>query len=630
MTLADFRAQYPQYDDMSDADLASALHRKYYSDVPRAEFDAKLGGGATKAAPQEPKAEPSEMAKLARAAGLTTRYLVEGPASLVGIVANPINYALGLKPFTQATSDLLTRAGLPQPETDNEKLAAEVSKALAAGGPVSGLAMKAATSMQSAPAMVKAIAASPAAEIASQGLGAGASEAARQSGAPEWAALAAGVLAPIGAQAVASGVVRGAQAGREILRPLTRAGRDQIAADTLGRIVSDKTRALSTLDDYLGRIAAGENVGVPGSKPTAGAVAADYGLVGGEQLIARGPANPYFAKRLAENNAARIDDLARLKATSEEVARLTQKRDAITAPLRAKAFENATAPVDLDKVQGVVAQLRASPAGGRQETGRALDALDSWIAARKESGRVSPEDAYGLHQDINDLIRGKVRDERGVMQLAGGMAASVKNALADEIEKVAPGFRRYLKTYSRLSRPIERLETISDRVGGAELSKVTNSLPQMTPDGAQYTLSQDKMRRAIGAINAETRPAAAQSDVLSRVLGDLNAETAALRGGKLPGSDTYQNIASANFLNRALGDSIAQSGVGLMAGKVLGVANRPFEAGINDAIVKAYLDPQEMRRLLGMARASRGNHSLTGLAQYLAPSSTGGLLGGLL
>ena len=119
MTLADFRAQYPQYDDMSDADLASALHRKYYSDVPRAEFDAKLGGGATKAAPQEPKAEPSEMAKLARAAGLTTRYLVEGPASLVGIVANPINYALGLKPFTQATSDLLTRAGLPQPETDN-------------------------------------------------------------------------------------------------------------------------------------------------------------------------------------------------------------------------------------------------------------------------------------------------------------------------------------------------------------------------------------------------------------------------------------------------------------------------------------------------------------------------------
>lgn len=47
-TLAEIRAQYPQYDDMSDADLASAMHAKFYSDMPREEFDRKVG-----LAPQE-------------------------------------------------------------------------------------------------------------------------------------------------------------------------------------------------------------------------------------------------------------------------------------------------------------------------------------------------------------------------------------------------------------------------------------------------------------------------------------------------------------------------------------------------------------------------------------------------
>lgn len=43
-TLADIRAKYPgAYDDMDDEALASALHLKFYSDMPRDEFDAKIG-----------------------------------------------------------------------------------------------------------------------------------------------------------------------------------------------------------------------------------------------------------------------------------------------------------------------------------------------------------------------------------------------------------------------------------------------------------------------------------------------------------------------------------------------------------------------------------------------------------
>lgn len=43
MNLSDFRAKYPQYDDLSDDELARGLHQKFYSDMPFEEFSSKIG-----------------------------------------------------------------------------------------------------------------------------------------------------------------------------------------------------------------------------------------------------------------------------------------------------------------------------------------------------------------------------------------------------------------------------------------------------------------------------------------------------------------------------------------------------------------------------------------------------------
>jgi hypothetical protein len=52
--LASIRAKYPgAYDDMSDDQLADALYRKHYSDMPRADFDAKIGLVSPTAAQRE-------------------------------------------------------------------------------------------------------------------------------------------------------------------------------------------------------------------------------------------------------------------------------------------------------------------------------------------------------------------------------------------------------------------------------------------------------------------------------------------------------------------------------------------------------------------------------------------------
>ncbi len=42
-SIADIRAKFPQYSDMSDAQLADAVHKKFYADMPVEEFNAKVG-----------------------------------------------------------------------------------------------------------------------------------------------------------------------------------------------------------------------------------------------------------------------------------------------------------------------------------------------------------------------------------------------------------------------------------------------------------------------------------------------------------------------------------------------------------------------------------------------------------
>lgn len=64
MNLKDFRAQYPQYDSIPDADLAKRLHDRYYSDIPFDEFSARIG--LTTSAPQ-----PSQKLQADAFGGLT-------------------------------------------------------------------------------------------------------------------------------------------------------------------------------------------------------------------------------------------------------------------------------------------------------------------------------------------------------------------------------------------------------------------------------------------------------------------------------------------------------------------------------------------------------------------------------
>lgn len=587
-----------------------------------------------------PAEEVSTLDSLKRQAGLTARYVVEGLAGVPGIFIDPFQKLAGTKTMSEGASSVLDRIGLPRPEGSTESLVGAVSKGLAGGGGFAAAARAIPSVAGAAPAFVNnAFAQQPVMQTVQSGVGAGASELTKQAGGGETAQLIAGAVAPLGVSSVTAMARATGRGVNELRRPLTQNGAEQIAADVLGRITQDRTAALRNLDDYLAaqqaQAAGGPRVGVPGSRPTAGAVSADYGLIGAEQLAARGPSAPLFAGRQAENTQARLDELGRLRATQDVYDGYVARREAATQGMREHVFNNARSDVEYVPVAERIRDLAATPAGGRVESQRALRWLADRVMRYVDEGRVDPRNAYELHKDIGDLVAGRVKDTNGsALRLAGGLANQVKQTLATQIESAAPGFRRYLETYHRLSRPIDRLEVLIDKLGGADLTKVTNAGVVSGPQGPTYNLSQAKVRNAVNAIEValQNGPPLApyQRDVLGRVLGDLNSETLASRGGKPPGSDTYQNMATANFLRGAFGDTLAEAGAVRQLSAPLNVVMRPLESRINDIVTRAFLDPEEMARLLRRARTRRPSPTLLGAAESAGSGLGFGLLGGAL
>ena len=81
-TLAEFRAQYPQYDAVPDLTLADSLHEKFYSKIPKIEFYKTIGLGTAAAIPG---AEGVITGKAAPAVPLRDR--------IMGVIETP--FALG-------------------------------------------------------------------------------------------------------------------------------------------------------------------------------------------------------------------------------------------------------------------------------------------------------------------------------------------------------------------------------------------------------------------------------------------------------------------------------------------------------------------------------------------------------
>ena len=83
MQLSEFRANNPQYSDMTDKDLANSLHRKFYSNMPLDDFYQKIGYTPVRQYPQE-NAIKEYMKKNASTPGAIAGSLIGGAIGSIG------------------------------------------------------------------------------------------------------------------------------------------------------------------------------------------------------------------------------------------------------------------------------------------------------------------------------------------------------------------------------------------------------------------------------------------------------------------------------------------------------------------------------------------------------------------
>jgi hypothetical protein len=539
-----------------------------------------------------------------RQLGLTARAGVTGALGLPTLASDAlvslINMIGGrnIPMPSQAQQQLLTRAGLPEPATPQERTVQDVTSAMA--GVLGGYGLGAA--MPPTMAAREVLMSSPSFQLGSGAAAAGASALAREEGAGPLEQLGlgmlAGTVAPSAGAATAVTAQRAAAGAREAVRPFTEAGREVIVGNILRQLAREPEGAAARMEQYV--------PGVPGYTPTAPQAARDVGLAGAIPAIRAMDETGRFTTQQMQANQARINVLDRLAKDKDALAAAITKREEVTTPLREAAFAQSTVTPETFSsaialnVNKTIDDILASPAGKRSTVQSVVN------DARRDIERAStPAELYEIRKDLRAAAQGLINKSG-----AGGPDASAYKAsktqleqiiksVDDTIEAAAPGYTEYLKKYAAASRGIERLEAAQDL-----RAKVKSTTPMMLDDPSrapEYMLSQPAFVRAVRGIEKETDLSQSQVAVVKRVAKDLDEAT--FRVTQEPGSNTFKNFSIANIIGGVVGKQMFGE---VPASMQKGVTSLNWlYGGPDDAIravlVDAMLDPKVAARMMRKA-----------------------------
>lgn len=193
--------------------------------------------------------------------------------------------------------------------------------------------------------------------------------------------------------------------------------------------------------------------------------------------------------------------------------------------------------------EGLLQLLGGLSPTSKKASGAVTDAMKA-VGSGAMRYQSDPAQLYGVRQAVTDLMKTIGGRDNSAAQLASRELRVVKLGLDRAIEKAAPGFTDYLKTYAEKSKPIDAMKYLQDlrvteKNGNITLAKINNAIEaieakQASP-GVQKAKSIDAAR--LGALKA------LQADL-------LRAENTQL--GISRGSPSGQNLATQNFLASAL------------------------------------------------------------------------------
>jgi len=544
--------------------------------------------------------EPTGMAQLGRQAGLTGRAAVTGASAIPMMAGDAMNQLINMiagtniPPASQSLQNLMNTAGVPQPRTPTERVSQDVASAMAGVGGTAKLAQTLAP--KSLAALMQNLGLQTTGAIG----GAGASGAAREGGAPPLAqmglGLAAGMVAPSGGSMIAS---KTPQLAKRMVQPFTDLGRDKIAGEVLTGLARNPSSAIQRGESYQQK--------VPGYQPTTAQATKDLGLISAETPIKGLDMTGRFAEQQSTANQARMNIINRMAREVEDVTAAEARRNAITDPLRENAFAQSNVDPNtfrsaVDLVVGkTVKNILNSPVGKRSTVQEVVtDALQEVKRA------TSARDLYEIRKDLRDATLGlldkssKGGPPKSAYTAARNQLNEIIKSVDDVIESAAPGYGDYLRKYAAMSRGIDSMK---DAQGFR--SRVISTIPDPQNPGS-FILSQPSFARAIRAAkegkNFEklSKP---QIAVLEKIAKDLD-EGVLNRATKMPGSDTFKNMSTANVIGGIIGKQIFGD-VPSVLQKVAAPMNWLYngtDEKIRELLVSAMLDPKLASRL--MAKAS--------------------------
>ena len=565
-----------------------------------------------------PQAEPTETKSamptgqdVARQLGLTARAGITGAAGLPLLAGDALNTLINLitggvsrvtgaeipqlQMPSQVTQRAMTQVGLPQPETKSEKVAQDVASAVAGVGAPAALIQRGLqagrTAVSQPSALEKFFVEGLPLQTAGAVGGAGASAAGREyadvgAGGQLGLAMLGGMVAP---SATSTAIPAAGRAVRETVRPFTEAGREVIAGNVLRQLSNAPETAVTRMQEF--------QPAIPGYRPTTAQASRDVGLISAETPIRALDVTGKFAAQMSEANKARMAILDRLAKDQDAVTSAIAKREEVTAPLRESAFAASTqTPEQIQSaitlvVNKQIDDILASPAGKRSTVINAMN-----FAKNSVNRADSVQALYEVRKDLRAAAQGLLDKEGSAYSQAKGQLETVIRTVDDVIDSSAPGYKDYLKAYSQSSKGIEKLEAAQTFRG-----KVLSTIPDPINVG-QFMISQPNFTRAIRAAAKETDLSPMQVKVLERVGKEIDSGVLN-RSGRVPGSDTFKNLSTANVIGGIIGKQMFGE-VPAAANKVVAPLNWLYNGTddqIRELLVDAMLDPKLAAKLMTKA-----------------------------
>lgn len=593
MNIKEVREKFPQYSDLSDVELANALHQKFYSDIPKPDFMARIGLSA-------PTRSESFMEGQKDVGMGAARTIAGGIRSGFPLIGRAVELATTGRVGTIMDKPNEARKS---EEADYEARRNAVGETGFDWWRMGGAAASPWNALTGRLAMTRGRAGPGA--IIRGGVRAGVAGGGMSGVTDQERAMNAGIGAVVGGGVAA---VPALTAGMQrLVSPFTRKGAERKAGEII--------RKSAVNADDAARNLSGPWPGI--SQPTTAMQSGDEGVAALMNTVQdKVPEVKSAGQRAAANReVARTTFAQTVGGNADDLMRMQEARDAVTAPMRDAVLSRAR-PIPAGNLIDPIDQLMRVPEMAGKTNQTALAEVRANLARiTGPDGTINPTALYEIRKDINLMMDGKLSGDAANMKFARKALTAIKNAVDDQIDAAGekPGvWKAYLNEFAGRSKAIDQMATFQDVIR-------RSGTGQVNPQTGEPILSAAMLNRILKNNGAELKKSltSEQFDALRRLAGDLSAEQAAARASR---SSTLQSVTNTQGnMNAALDLMIGRvPGGGMLTrlGQMLTSGNQDRVLGL---LGESALDPATAARLM-----QAGAPPLTKPMQGLL---TGGVIG---